>query len=101
MVIRFLWMIIGVDSASSEDKVLSIAVNGAYSEEKVLSTGVNSAFPKEKALSTIVSGACRAFFIPASTEGSFLSVFSRSLQKPMNRSRLGACSCNSPPVAQR
>lgn len=41
-------MIIGVDSASSEEKVLSIAVNGAFSEEK--------------ALSTIVGGACRAFF---------------------------------------
>lgn len=54
-------MIIGVDSASSEEKVLSIAVNGAFSSEK--------------ALSTIVGGACRAFFIPASAEGSFLSVF--------------------------
>ena len=56
MVIRFLWMIIGVDSASSEEKVLSIAVNGAFSEEK--------------ALSTIVGGACRAFLITASAEGS-------------------------------
>lgn len=27
-------MIIGVDSASSEEKVLSIAVNGAFSSEK-------------------------------------------------------------------
>ena len=68
-------MIIGVDSASSEEKVLSIAVNGA--------------FFFGKSTMTIVGGACRAFFHSRISRRFFSICFFKVSTEADDRIRLG------------